>query len=212
MARRPGAARTAPARLDGVPVLIVDDNRDQPDDSGGDAARQWDANRWRWRTVRRRWRRSIRRDAAGCPFPLAILDFQMPGMDGFALAARIRAQAELRDTRLFMLTSAGQRGDAARCKDIGIESVPAEAGEAVGPARGHRPLAGAARGGGVLPLSRHSLGEPRPQAARTAGRGQRDQPEAGGAPAGEARAPGEGGQRRPGGVGARWRTASSTWF
>jgi hypothetical protein len=29
-------------------------------------------------------------------------------MDGFTLAARIRAQAELRDTRLFMLTSAGQ--------------------------------------------------------------------------------------------------------
>ena len=45
---------------------------------------------------------------AGCPFPLAILDFQTPGMDGFTLAARIRAQAELRDTRLFMLTSAGQ--------------------------------------------------------------------------------------------------------
>jgi CheY-like chemotaxis protein len=59
--------------------------------------------------------------AAGCPFPLAILDFQMPDMDGFTLATRIRAHAELRDTRLFMLTSAGQRGDAARCKDIGIE-------------------------------------------------------------------------------------------
>jgi CheY-like chemotaxis protein len=60
--------------------------------------------------------------AAGCPFPLALLDFQMPSMDGFTLAGRIRAQAGSRDTRLIMLTSAGQRGDAARCKDVGIEA------------------------------------------------------------------------------------------
>ncbi len=59
--------------------------------------------------------------AAGCRFPLAILDYQMPAMDGFTLAARIRERPELRDTRLFMLTSAGQRGDAARCKEVGIE-------------------------------------------------------------------------------------------
>jgi CheY-like chemotaxis protein len=45
----------------------------------------------------------------------------MQGTDGFTLAERIRAQSEERETRLFMLISAGQRGDAARCKQLGIE-------------------------------------------------------------------------------------------
>jgi CheY-like chemotaxis protein len=42
-------------------------------------------------------------------------------MDGFTLAVRIRAHPGLRDTHLFMLTSAGQRGDAARRQQMGIE-------------------------------------------------------------------------------------------
>jgi signal transduction histidine kinase/DNA-binding response OmpR family regulator len=112
--------RTAPAPVDGVPVLIVDDNpanrtilvemlrasgmKPLAAENGEAALAMLDQAR-----------------AEGRSFPLAILDFQLPDMDGFALAARIRARAGLRDTHLFMLTSAGQRGDAARCKDIGIE-------------------------------------------------------------------------------------------
>jgi CheY-like chemotaxis protein len=101
--------------------------------------------------------------AAGCPFPLAILDFQMPDMDGFTLAARIRAQAELRSTRLFMLTSAGQRGDAARSKDIGIDVYlmkPVKQSALI-EAIAHslaRPVAV-----DTLPLTRHSLHESRPK-------------------------------------------------
>jgi CheY-like chemotaxis protein len=60
--------------------------------------------------------------AAGRPFPLAILESQMPGMDGFTLATRIRGQAELRNVQLFMLISAGQRGDAARRQASGIQA------------------------------------------------------------------------------------------
>jgi signal transduction histidine kinase/CheY-like chemotaxis protein/ligand-binding sensor domain-containing protein len=101
--------------------------------------------------------------AAGRPFPLAILDFQMPGMDGFTLAECIRAQAGLRDTRLLMLTSAGQRGDAARCRDVGIEVYllkPVKQSallEAIARSLG-RPAAA-----GLLPLTRHSLNESRPK-------------------------------------------------
>ena len=58
--------------------------------------------------------------AAKAPFALAILDAQMPGRDGFQLAEDIRADHSLRTTRLLMLTSAGQRGDAQRCRDLGI--------------------------------------------------------------------------------------------
>jgi two-component system sensor histidine kinase/response regulator len=54
------------------------------------------------------------------PFALAILDAQMPGRDGFELAAMARADPALKPTRLLMLTSAGQRGDAQRCRELGI--------------------------------------------------------------------------------------------
>ncbi len=57
---------------------------------------------------------------AGNPFPLILLDAQMPGIDGFALAERIRQNPQLAGAVIMMLTSAGQRGDAARCRELGI--------------------------------------------------------------------------------------------
>ena len=53
-------------------------------------------------------------------YDLAILDVQMPDMDGFQLAAAVRADAKLKRTNLLMLTSAGQRGDGERCRALGI--------------------------------------------------------------------------------------------
>ena len=57
---------------------------------------------------------------AGAPIELAIIDIQMPERDGFALATDIKADPQLAGTRLLVLTSAGQRGDAQRCREIGI--------------------------------------------------------------------------------------------
>ncbi len=59
--------------------------------------------------------------AAHTPYALAILDAQMPVRDGFQLAEIIRADPSLKVTRLLMLTSAGQRGDAQRCRELGID-------------------------------------------------------------------------------------------
>jgi CheY-like chemotaxis protein len=112
--------RPPAAPLVGVPVLIVDDNPTNRkilvEMLSASGMKPLAVASGQEALVTLDWAR-----AAGCPFPLAILDFQMPGMDGFSLAARIRAQTELRYTRLFMLTSAGQRGDAARCRETGIE-------------------------------------------------------------------------------------------
>ena len=58
--------------------------------------------------------------ASGSPFPLVLLDALMPEMDGFALAERIRQNPKLAGATIMMLTSAGQRGDAARCRELGI--------------------------------------------------------------------------------------------
>lgn len=56
------------------------------------------------------------------PFKIAVVDMQMPGMDGEALGLAIRADKRLADTRLVMLTSLGTRGDARHIADIGFEA------------------------------------------------------------------------------------------
>ena len=60
--------------------------------------------------------------AAGKPFPLAIIDFQMPDLDGFGLAARIKARPELGTTMIMMLSSVGNQGDGIRCRELGVAS------------------------------------------------------------------------------------------
>src|SRR5882762_977423 len=53
-------------------------------------------------------------------YDLAILDVQMPDMDGFQLATAVRGDKKIKGTNLLMLTSAGQRGDGERCRELGI--------------------------------------------------------------------------------------------
>ncbi len=55
-------------------------------------------------------------------FRLVLLDAVMPGMDGFVLAERIKQQPELAEATIMMLTAGGHRGDAARCRELGIAS------------------------------------------------------------------------------------------
>jgi CheY-like chemotaxis protein len=60
--------------------------------------------------------------ARGVPYDLAILDFLMPGMDGFQLAAAIRSNPEISPVRMVVMTSAGTRGDGTRSLDAGISA------------------------------------------------------------------------------------------
>ena len=57
---------------------------------------------------------------AGRPFPLVITDFQMPDADGFTLTQEIKKDPALAGAIVIMLTSAGQPGDAARCREVGV--------------------------------------------------------------------------------------------
>ena len=57
---------------------------------------------------------------AGNRFHIAILDQEMPEMDGMTLARTIKADPELKDTALIMLSSSGQRGDVKGVEDAGV--------------------------------------------------------------------------------------------
>jgi signal transduction histidine kinase/CheY-like chemotaxis protein len=99
--------------------------------------------------------------AAGRAFDLVLLDFQMPDMDGFEVAERIAAHPEHAATTIMMLSSVGQRGDGARCRELGVAAYLTK------PVR--QPLLHAAictvlakkRGGVEVPelITRHSLRE-----------------------------------------------------
>jgi two-component system, sensor histidine kinase and response regulator len=56
----------------------------------------------------------------GRTYPLILLDAQMPEMDGFALAEYIKRHPSFRASTIMMLSSAGQRGDAMRCRELGV--------------------------------------------------------------------------------------------
>jgi PAS domain S-box-containing protein len=56
------------------------------------------------------------------PFAVALLDMHMPGLDGLDLARIITADTGLRTTRLAMLTSTDQVGEAQAARDCGIEA------------------------------------------------------------------------------------------
>ena len=58
----------------------------------------------------------------GQPYNVALLDVQMPEMDGFMLAAAIKGDSALADTRLIVLTSMGHTLRPSELKQLGIEA------------------------------------------------------------------------------------------
>jgi CheY-like chemotaxis protein len=56
----------------------------------------------------------------GNPFRVILLDMHMPYMDGFEVAAKIKERPYSKNLQIIVLTSAGERGDVAHCKEIGV--------------------------------------------------------------------------------------------
>ena len=65
----------------------------------------------------------------GNPFPLVMIDADMPGMDGFVLADRIRENTKFANTKMIMLTVPGVRGDGERCREAGISAFLTKPGK-----------------------------------------------------------------------------------
>ena len=155
--------------LAGIPVLIVDDNATN---------RRILADllyRWQLRPTAAASAQEalslLQGAAAGMSrFAVVLTDVHMPGMDGFALAARIQADAKLGNAVVLMLTSGEQRGDIARCRELGASAYlmkPIRRDElwtAIATALGSRESEG-------MPLAAARLANPNsPVATRTAGR------------------------------------------
>jgi CheY-like chemotaxis protein/HPt (histidine-containing phosphotransfer) domain-containing protein len=109
----------APANLGGVHVLVVDDNATNREllnaRLGIWGMRVSDAVDGEQALT------SLSRAMdAGDPFRLAIIDMQMPGMDGATLGSMIKRDKRLSGTSMVMLTSLGSRGDAKRFEEIGF--------------------------------------------------------------------------------------------
>jgi two-component system, sensor histidine kinase and response regulator len=117
-----GAARTAvtdTSQLNGLRVLVVDDNR---------------TNRMVLTEMVRGWGMRPTAvdggDAAidalsgahedGESFRLVLLDLNMPGMNGFTVAERIRTGPRRHEATIIMLASSGQHAEAARCRELGV--------------------------------------------------------------------------------------------
>ncbi|MFH2218487.1 MAG: response regulator [Pseudomonadota bacterium] len=105
--------------LTGFPVLIVDDNA---------------TNRLIFREMTTSWGMAPAevsdgelallkiREAfeSGNPYRIILLDFQMPVMDGFEVARKIKESPYGGNSQVIILTSAGKKGDRDLCKDAGI--------------------------------------------------------------------------------------------
>jgi len=62
------------------------------------------------------------RAEAGTPVTLLLTDAHMPEMDGFSLAKEVKGDPNLAGAAIMMLTSAGQRSDGLRCRELGISA------------------------------------------------------------------------------------------
>jgi two-component system sensor histidine kinase/response regulator len=59
---------------------------------------------------------------SGDPYKVVLIDRHMPGIDGFALAEHLQKLPGAAPATIMMLASGGQRGDAARCVELGISA------------------------------------------------------------------------------------------
>ncbi len=110
-----------PEILRGVKVLVVDDNRTNRRILEGMLLR-WDMKPVLAESGEEALAQLSAAREAGEPYGLILTDMHMPKMDGFALVERIRQRPELTTATIMMLTSAGHRGDAARCQELGVSA------------------------------------------------------------------------------------------
>ncbi len=109
------------AQLNGVHILVADDNRVNlnvlEEQLQGYGMKVTTLERMEQVLPRLERERNV-----GCPVQLALLDYDMPGLDGEQVARQIKGDERFADLPLVLLTSAGERGDAQKFKQAGFSA------------------------------------------------------------------------------------------
>jgi PAS domain S-box-containing protein len=100
-------------------VLIVDDNETNLEVTGAMLS-SWDIEHSLAKSGAKGLDMLYKAFDKGNPFDIAVLDMQMPGMDGVQVGKIIKNDEKLKNTHLALLTSMGNRGDAKRFKKEGF--------------------------------------------------------------------------------------------
>jgi PAS domain S-box-containing protein len=162
------AARAVPVPNDEVPlrglrVLVVDPSEASREESLGMLA-AWGCRPEgvsNYGEALARMRSEVRN---GAPFDLALIEMQLPEVDGAGLGRIIRDDASLQSTRLMLLTSIGNRGDAERVREVGFSAYLvrpltwAQLYDAVTDVARREAMPA---GGGTTLVTRHSVAEAR---------------------------------------------------
>jgi len=117
----PKAAARKPVTLRGRRVLLVDDNETHRRIIAA-MLDDWGMNTAVCRDGQSAITELERAAAASEAYDVAVIDALMPGLDGFDLAAWIAEHPRSAAHVTMLLTPAGPRGDAARCRDLGVDS------------------------------------------------------------------------------------------
>jgi len=119
----PRAEAAAPARdIAGLRVLVVDDN------TTNRLIVLQQLNSWGCRCEQAAGAAEAMQNlmaaaAQGAPFSVAILDMQMPDVDGETLGRQIKASPQLQHTLLVMMSSIGWYNEAGRLRDAGFAAL-----------------------------------------------------------------------------------------
>jgi len=121
-ADNPASSGAVHRDLAGRRVLVVDDNS---------TTRQMMRNQilgWRMQTViagsgREALTQLGQAAREGSPYDIALVDMRMPGMDGLTLARAIKTDPDIREARIILLTSIGERPREEDLKAAGIDAA-----------------------------------------------------------------------------------------
>jgi CheY-like chemotaxis protein len=107
------------AEVRGLRVLVVDDNATNRRVLM-DMLAQWGVKPTVAEGCSRAFEVLAKANASGEPFPLILLDANMPEMDGFDFTERLKRRTDVGEPKIIILTSGGIAGEASRSRRLGI--------------------------------------------------------------------------------------------